>query len=402
MGRRPGVAPLPAVVVLVVTAAAVALVAYAAGSSSSAGAAGSWERAPAAPLSAREDALGVWTGREAIVFGGSGPPYYSPGWEGPTVERPPLRDGAAFDPRTRTWRPISPAPVGVHLGTAVFAGGSVYVSVAMPPGGFASRRVLVAYRVEDDRWERLPSPPARGHVQLVAAGERLVAFRARPRPGPPGYLLRKGERAWRPLPDDPFPRRWPRGLFWNGRRLVLITTVPLGPDAQGRPLARAATLRLHARRWRKLPDSGDVLYGHLRWVRVGSRLVSSELEDGSGEFRWGRPVGGILDPERGVWSDLPELPATFGFEFGTGVLTRTLGTYQFPHGWVLDMARHEWLLIPRLPTGWGFEWGGATAVGMNRDLLAFGGPRYGRRGRGRLVNEAWIWSPPAAAAQRTE
>lgn len=31
---------------------------------------------------------------------------------------------------------------------------------------------------------------------------------------------------------------------------------------------------------------------------------------------------------------------------------------------------------------------------MNRKLLAFGGPRYGRNDRGRLVNEAWIWSPP--------
>jgi hypothetical protein len=385
------VAPLPVAVVLVVTAA---VAAYAAGSSSSEGGAGSWERAPTPPLSAREDALGVWTGREAIVFGGDGPPFYPPTWEGTVDETPPLRDGAAYDPRTRSWRPIAPAPVGVHLGTAVVAGGRVYVSVPIRPGGFASRRILLAYRIGEDRWERLPSPPARGYVQLVAAGERLVVFGARSRAGPPGYVLRSGERAWRPLPDDPFPRRWPRGLFWNGRRLVLITTVPLGPDAQGRPLARAATLRLSARRWRRLPDSKDVLYGQLQWVRVGSRLVSPELDDGSGRFRWGRPLGGILDPERGVWSDLPELPATFDFEFGSGVLTRTLGTYQFPHGWVLDMAAGRWLLIPRLPTGWGFEWGGATAVGMNRKLLAFGGPRYGRNKRGRLVNEAWIWSPP--------
>lgn len=400
MGRRPGVAPLPAAMVLVVTAAAVAWVAHAGGGSASAGAAGTWERAPTPPLGPRERAVGVWTGREAIVFGGAGPPFYPPDWDGPTVEPPPLRDGAAFDPRTASWRSIAPAPLGIDFATAVTVGASVYVSVPRRHRSFASRRVVLAYRIEGDRWERLPSPPARGHLQLVAAGERLVAFAARARTGPPGYVLGSGQRAWRPLPDDPFARRWPRGLFWNGRSLVLITTVPLGPDALGRPLARAATLRPGARSWRVLPDSKDVLYGRLQWVRAGSKLVSPELDEGSGRFRWGRPLGGILDPERGTWSDLPELPEAFDFEFGTGVLTRRLGTYSYPHGWVLDMAAGRWLLIPRLPTGWRFQLGGATAVGMNRKLLAFGGPRYGRNERGRLVNEAWIWSPPPAEHRR--
>lgn len=130
MGRRPGVAPLPAAVVLVVTAAAVAWVAHAGGGYASAGAAGTWERAPTPPLGPRERAVGVWTGREAIVVGGAGPPFYPPDWDGPTVEPPPLRDGAAFDPRTASWRSIAPAAGGCSFRGSRPAGGS---SSAEPP-----------------------------------------------------------------------------------------------------------------------------------------------------------------------------------------------------------------------------------------------------------------------------
>jgi hypothetical protein len=39
----------------------------------------------------------------------------------------------------------------------------------------------------------------------------------------------------------PAPAEAPRGLYWNGSRLVLISSVPLGRDGMNRPLARAAT-----------------------------------------------------------------------------------------------------------------------------------------------------------------
>jgi len=97
-----------------------------------------------------------------------------------------------------------------------------------------------------------------------------------------------------------------------------------------RLLARAATLELGARRWRRLPDSHSVLYGRLFWVRVGHRLVSPWLGDGSPHYQWGRPLGGILDPEKGIWSDLPDPPERSKYEFGTGVVTRTRGHYSFP------------------------------------------------------------------------
>jgi hypothetical protein len=345
--------------------------------------AGSWREAPAPPLSAREWAVGVWTGREALVIGGNDGPVYAPNYDGPTVETPPRRDGAAFNPRTRSWRPIADAPIGIENSSGVAVGGSVYIGVpADPERPTVSPTRLLAYRIDRDRWDSPPPPPKRAY-SLVVADDRLIAFGGRPRTGPPGYVLRRDGRSWRPLPADPLPRKPPRGLYWNGLN---------------RPLARAATLELGARRWRRLPDSHSVLYGRLFWVRVGHRLVSPWLGDGSPRYHWGRPLGGILDPERGIWSDLPDPPERSKYEFGTGVVTRTRGHYAFPHGLVLDTTRNRWILLPALPTGWGFEIGGATVVSMGRNLLAFGGPRFPRGSEGgRLVNDAWVWSPPPPA-----
>ena len=77
--------------------------------------------------------MGVWTGREALVIGGNDGPVYSPSYDGPTVETPPVRDGAAFNPRTRSWRPIADAPIGIQNSSAVAVGGGVYMALPVDP-----------------------------------------------------------------------------------------------------------------------------------------------------------------------------------------------------------------------------------------------------------------------------
>ena len=184
-------------------------------------------------------------------------------------------------------------------------------------------------------------------------------------------------------------------MAWTGRELVLFGSAPVGRRADRPPLARAATLKLGARRWRRLPDSKTVLYGY-SWVRVGSRLINPELGDGGEEYRWGRPGGGILDPERGAWSDLPNPPKAGPSEFGVGVLTRTRGHYFSPQGWMLDTTRDRWSEIPRLE-GERTHIGGRTVTSAGRKLLVFGGAKFDRKTpTGRLLNTAWIWSPPTA------
>jgi hypothetical protein len=366
------------------------------GSSGAIEAAGSWERLPDPPLEPREQATGVWTGREVLILGGSDAPPTPPNASGASDARPlALRDGAAFDPHTRSWRRIAPAPIGIEpVSPTAVVRGVLYVAVARTPGRRDTRMDLLAYRARSDRWDRLPAPPRRNYT-LAGAGGRLVAYGpARGPVRPSVFLLARGARRWIELPAPPI-----RGeLVWSGRRLVVIGYDPAARDYRNPPLARAATLRLGDDAWRRLPDSEHVLRGYGPWLRVGRRLVNPGLGSGGVDYDFGRPNGGILDPERGIWSELPNVPEPAedgGTEFGTGVLTRTRLLGGRPTMLVLDLTRGEWIRVQRLwsdrtaPQGW-------TAANTRRKLLAFGGARFDRRHpEGELLNDAWLWTPPS-------
>lgn len=354
---------------------------------------GSWKRLPDPPLSPREGALGVWTGREVLILGGSIDPT-PPGAGSSRKPKPPLRDGVVFNPRTRSWRQIAPAPIGLESFFPVaVARRSVYIAVPRNPGARDTRMDLLEYRLRANRWRRLPSPPRRNYTLVGVAGRLLAAG---PERGPVPLSLfqfERRERRWRELPRPPM-----RGAFsWNGRRLVLIGFDPAADHFPNPPLARAATLRFGDDAWRRLPDSDHVLWGHGFWVRVGTRLVSPELGIGNEQYSFGRPYGGILDPERGIWSELPNVPEPDeerGTEFGTGVLTRDRLVGGRPNLLVLDMTRDDWIRVPRLwrDRNWRDS---PTMVNTRRGLLAFGGVRWNRaHPDGELLNDAWIWRPP--------
>jgi hypothetical protein len=108
------------------------------------------EALPAAPLDARERASGVWTGKEAIYWGGR---------SGGQTDTRFFADGAAYDPSAGRWRRIAPAPLSARSGhTAVWTGREMVIW-----GGRADQgRTLsdgAAYDPARDRWHRLPSAP---------------------------------------------------------------------------------------------------------------------------------------------------------------------------------------------------------------------------------------------------
>jgi hypothetical protein len=238
-------------------AAALLVAGCGAGASAQIDASGSWQRLPDPPLSPREFAVGVWTGRRALIFGGSDAPPTHPSSSGPEMRKPPLRDGAAFDPRTGSWRRIAVAPSGIEpLSPVASAGDSVYVAVPRNPGSRDTRMDVLAYRTRTDSWDRLPSSPRRNFA-IVAIGDRLVASGPGRGPRPLSvFLLGRGERRWKELPRPPV-----RGaVTWNGRRLVVIGFDPAARDYRNPPLARAATLKLGDDAWRRLPDADHVLW----------------------------------------------------------------------------------------------------------------------------------------------
>lgn len=215
-----------------------------------------WSPIPPAPLSPRAFHSAVWTGEEMIVWGGSEPVYdafaAAQGGRPPTVsfERV-LADGAAYNPRTRQWKPIAPSPTGGRiLHTTVWTGEEMIVwgGMTTEPGVAEPHADGIAYRPASDTWRAVPPSPLGPRTQSHAAwtGKEYVVVggfpteRLRPElqvgvhtdPGgapsaegrledPSGAAYDPSSDTWRPLTTPPFSSRKGFSTTWDGRRLVV-------------------------------------------------------------------------------------------------------------------------------------------------------------------------------------
>ncbi|GAA0433675.1 hypothetical protein Aca07nite_01680 [Actinoplanes capillaceus] len=340
-----------------------------------------WTALPKSPLSPREAVLGLWTGREVLLIGGSDaapcPPSAS------CVGDPtPLTDGAAFDPATDRWRKIADSPVPLTGGEGAVIDGTAYV---LPPDGGG----LLAYRIDGDVWARLPVPFGGGY-HLLAAGDRLVAYLGSEEyGGGKDFIFDPRTATWSALPVDPLSPAFNRAMAWSGSELVLFDQELVPNPGSGKPaLTRAATLDLAAGSWRRLPDS-EIL-GTGPWLAAGGELVSPILDsaDGGEVDGWGRsyPYGGSVAPATGAWSDLPKPPA--GDVYSAGARTDSTAVYFGSGGLVLDTTTGTWQRVPAIPGG---DVTHRTVVAAGVRMLVFGGASFGATPT--VVDDAWIWAP---------
>jgi N-acetylneuraminic acid mutarotase len=137
-----------------------------------------WRVISPAPLAPRSGHVAVWTGEEMIVWGGSRP-------HGPLRgERERLLyDGAAYDPQSDTWRRLAPTRLLAALVPVLPSGvepdlNAVWTGDAMliwGPNGGAG------YDPEHNRWERIPTPPADFGVTFdgstaVWTGDQMIVW----------------------------------------------------------------------------------------------------------------------------------------------------------------------------------------------------------------------------------
>jgi hypothetical protein len=108
-----------------------------------------WTALPASPLRARTRHVAVWSGREMFVWGGT--------TKGSGVGG--LLDGAAYDPHDRTWRTIAPAPAGSDrtYATGVWANGKIVIAGGVGPR-FPTETSLLVYDTAHDTWRTVPAP----------------------------------------------------------------------------------------------------------------------------------------------------------------------------------------------------------------------------------------------------
>jgi hypothetical protein len=360
-----------------------------------------WRAVADVPLSARQNAIGLWTGSEVLLFGGSDAEVCPPNADcmsDPT----PRSDGAAYSPATGAWRPLAPAPAPLLYASPALVGRTAYFLHSAWAWPDPERRLL-AYDTAANRWQTYPAPgDTATWYELVAAGDRLVALHGTDessessKPGP-DMVFEPATGTWRALPDDPMGRAFNRHATWfNGELFVFENKLVANPGVEP-TLVRWAALNLETGRWRRLPDAPMLFTGS--WLPAGPYLINPALggTDGGEVNNYGReyPFGGILDPASGRFTPLPKAPQAKPYDESAGVVGADGALYRGPEGLLLDTVANKWITVPSLPDG---KAAGRTVVAAGTDMFVFGGGVWpGADGKGELINRAWLWSPRVAA-----
>lgn len=384
---------LPLLAAVVVTAVSVGVYAVGTGDDEPAprGSGGTWTAMAPGPLSPRATPVMAGWGDSVVVVGGRQELPCGPAAACARDPRPTERDGAVYDVPSDTWSALPPAPLPLDAISSAVLDDVLYVLCNEP----SSNRVdLLALDLEARRWSTLPPPPVDGtYLRLVAAGDRLVASHPETSTASRDAAWVPAEQRWELLPTDPFGRAYDRAMTWTGTSLVLTTPGrPPSADDTGPPFVRAAVLEGDG--WRELPDSELVIGGASFWSYAGGRVVSATTlaADGGETNSFGRtlPSGGLLDPETGNWSALPETPTQqrrFGFPYAAS------DRWVVEDGLVLDAREERWhVLQPPPEVG---EQGASAAWAAGRLVVWGGASGYTGGAEARFVDGGAVWTPPA-------
>ncbi|MEN9645519.1 MAG: hypothetical protein RL238_2188 [Actinomycetota bacterium] len=357
-----------------------------------AGPAAEWTRTAQSPLSPRNAAKSVWTGSEVIVFGGTTQPecpmcdYFAYG--------DTLRDGAAYDPATDTWRPIADLPAEAsYVGTAVAVDGDVYYYTQVDPDveNPVTTYALFQYSVADDTWTPITLPgPTTDSNTLVAGTSGLLLPAISPGTD---WWFDLASQSWTEVPEPPDDGTLGRQYIAADGDLVAFSQgyERLGNGADV-PFWHTARLDLDTMTWQAL---GTVEMMYTPVFAEGTRLVSPFTGgvDGGEVNNWGRtvPNGGVVDIATGAYSALPQPEP----DYGMGVIGTSDAWVSNSSGSVLDLPSGRWLTVPTLPDGLDQQFGqSVTAMGV--DVFTFGGNVDNE-----LHNASYVWRTRVAATPDT-
>lgn len=338
-----------------------------------------WVAMPDGPLSPRDSALAFSVGDEVLIFGGRAEPGCPAGADCVAPPDPPLTDGAAYDPSSRTWRPIADTPDPILSASGAVLGDRLYLSATVPCpfNAFCTpvTQDFLIYDVGDDSWSRGNTRGMNGlsGMQLAAAGDRIIAYHSEAGVGVADLAYDPATDTWSELPVDPLQPGFDRVVVPHDGNLYLFS-VPTrasrpSPDDPG--YYQAALVDAGATSWRRLPDS-DVVGFSATWASFGDQIINPLPPAPAGTPGRSFPPGAAFDTSTEEWAPLPEAPAATGPYHELGIV---LGErYVASYGFVLDPLAGTWSELPVPPDA---ADQGTTAAWVGDTLVVWGGTRSG-------------------------
>lgn len=390
------------------------------------GSATTWRQIAPWPYAPWYHSLAVWSGTEALVFGGHSNVRLN-------HQDPDIASGAgAYDPATNAWRPIAPAPFDLAAATGVAGAGVVYAT-SLDTRSEASQPQVWAYSVETNAWRELPVPEGYLYGRLTLAGRMLVFTEAGMGPtGRPLHLLDLDTEQWHDAPADPWPvSEAHHAVGLPDGRIVLLETpggnIPTAPPTKDgatgiiatvekgappsperpAPCWQGAVLEPGAEHWRVLPPSGIARDGYTQWDLVGTKLATvgtASLPADSVDRECGAtaanevPLYGVLDINTEQWQSIADRPPHQG-RYGTlGVMWVNDGPLAINDEMGYDPATQTWVLIPAIP-GLRRSYQDPIYIWAGNTLLTFANHIFkdskSKKNAGpQRVHAGWAWTPP--------
>lgn len=173
-----------------------------------------WRLIAPSPLGPRWGHASVWTGREMLIVGGVFGSHIRPGPGGYRL------DGAAYDPATDSWRPISQPPPHLEH-TWIDRFDDVWTGEALIVTGY---ELGLTYHRESDTWRELPplDLPYRARARTVWAGSKMLLVASLTSLDPPGaFAYHPGENKWQELGPVGSMSLWPEIIVWTGIEVLV-------------------------------------------------------------------------------------------------------------------------------------------------------------------------------------
>jgi hypothetical protein len=335
-----------------------------------------WLRLATAPISGRFAPAAVWTGRQMLVAGG----------DSRDPNRPPLRDGAAYDPATGRWQRIPDAPPAARgLGSAaVWTGNKLLVWAGNAPDGPA---VGATYEPATRSWHMIAASPLgpRESYTTIWTGTEMLVFGGSSGDAiatPTAAAYNPASDRWRLLPTAPIAARVAHAAAWTGHEMLIWGgyTVQNGKTVR---FGDGAAYNPRSNTWRPIAKRTPGLAQAAGWT--GSRmLVWTDNRTATGGT-----IGALYDPVRDRWTPTTPGPALTDFlsrPLWTGsellVWDRGSTSGQVPNrGIAYNPARDAWRILPRAPLGTrnGLGRFGAAVVWTGKQALIWSGWTTGAR-----------------------